>query len=218
MNWSIVFDRASLFKDVLETSKNFIVSNAQIYKVKKGEIFVSDKNVLVFILKGSASVFGKTKEKTVLLNTLYAGEIFGMASLFGGKCETSEIVAREECTFALLSQKEIEEVMKNDITFTSNYISVLSDKIRFLNKKISFFTSGSAENRVLEYLLSLPVYNHQIEVEMNLSKLASTLDIGRASLYRAFDALEEKGLFKREGNVFTIISLEEMKKMMGEIV
>lgn len=125
-------------------------------------------------------------------------------------------MAREECTFALLSQKEIEEVMKNDITFTSNYISVLSDKIRFLNKKISFFTSGSAENRVLEYLLSLPIYNHQIEVEMNLSKLASTLDIGRASLYRAFDALEEKGLFKREGNVFTIISMEEMKKMMGK--
>lgn len=77
MNWSIVFDRASLFKDVLETSKNFIISNAQIYKVKKGEIFVSDKNVLVFILKGSASVFGKTKEKTVLLNILYAGEILG---------------------------------------------------------------------------------------------------------------------------------------------
>ena len=52
--------------------------------------------------------------------------------------------------------------------------------------------------------------------DMNMSKLARHLDMGRASLYRALDSLEESSFISRENNVIKISSPEEFKKIYGE--
>jgi len=93
---------------------------------------------------------------------------------------------------------------------------LLSDKIRFLNRKIAFFTSGSTEKKLAGYILSLPIENNTVKLDMNMSKLASSLDIGRASLYRAFESLEENCFITRENNLIKITSPEEFKKIYGE--
>ncbi|MBR6682209.1 MAG: Crp/Fnr family transcriptional regulator, partial [Clostridia bacterium] len=149
------------------------------------------------------------------LNTLKKGQIFGIASLFGEKCGTTEVVAKESCSYAVLSEENVEHLLKNDIFFTKNYISILSEKIRFLNKKISFFTSGSAERKLANYILSQHWENNTLKLGVSLSRLASILDIGRASLYRALDLFEENGLITRENNVIKITSPEEFKKIYG---
>ena len=139
-----------------------------------------------------------------------------MASLFGERCGSTYVEAKENCTYACITQECVEELLKSDIGFTKNYICFLSDKIRFLNKKIAFFTSGSAEKKVAGYILSLPMENNTVRLEMNMSKLAQNLDIGRASLYRAFDSLEESCFISRDNNIIRISSPEEFRKIYGE--
>lgn len=206
-----------IFKNVNEKTVKYLLENCSVLECKKNDAFDTEKSSLFVILKGNASVYGVSKTKPVILNTLSEGKLFGMASLFGENCGMTVIRAKENCTYAVLAQNCVEEMLKNDIVFTKNYICFLSDKIRFLNKKIAFFTSGSAEKTVAGYILSLPVNSdNTVKIEMSLSKLSQHLDIGRASLYRALDTLEENGFICRNNNVIKITSPEEFKKIYGE--
>ena len=211
-----VFVNSPLFRGASKESIDFAIERCSISECKKGERIDNGDSSLFIILQGSASVMGTSKSQTVILNNLRKGRVFGMASLFGEKCGTTAIIAGESCVYALLKQSDVEEMLKNDIGFTKNYVCFLSDKIRFLNKKIAFFTSGKAEKKLAGYLLSLPMKDNEINLEMNMSKLAKNLDMGRASLYRAFDSLEENCFIKRTNNIVKITSPEEFKKIYGE--
>lgn len=211
-----IFSNSPLFKTAMPSTVEYAISHCSIRETQKGEKFDTEHSSLFIILDGSASVYGVSKTQPVILNTLKKGRVFGMASLFGEKCSSTSIIAKNTCTYAVITQNCIEEMLKNDICFTKNYICFLSDKIRFLNKKIAFFTSGSTEKKLAGYLLSLPIENNSVKIEMNMTKLAQNLDIGRASLYRAFDSLEENCFITRENNTIKITSPEEFKKIYGE--
>lgn len=205
-----------LFKKAQPTTTEYASKNCRVEERKKGEEFSLEEKGLFVILDGTAVVYGKSKNHPVILNTLKKHRVFGMASLFGEECRTTFIKAKENCLYAFISQDTVEKMLKNDIEFTKSYISFLSDKIRFLNKKISFFTSGSAEKKLAGYLLSLPCENGEITLDMTMSKVASSLDMGRASLYRAFDSLEESCFIERNNNVIKVNSIDEFKKIYGE--
>ena len=216
-----IFASTYLFKNVNPETIDYAVKNSTVCECKKGQSISqngSDSPALYIITRGSAVVSGISKSKPVILNTLTSGTFFGMASLFGEKCSSTSMIAKEDCTYALLSKKTVEELFRLDMDFTENYICFLSDKIRFLNKKIAFFTSENAEKKVAGYLLSLPYDNENKSVDLNIkmSNLAQNLDIGRASLYRSFDSLEGKNFIRRNNNTVNFTSYDEFKKIYGE--
>jgi len=211
-----IFSSSPLFKGSKRSTVEYAAKNSVVLECQKGESFVSENAALFVMLRGTASVYGVSKNKPVILNTLKKSRVFGMASLFGEKCSSTHIKAKDNCSYALITQDKVEEMLKNDHGFTKNYICFLSDKIRFLNRKIAFFTSGSTEKKLAGYILSLPIENNTVKLDMNMSKLASSLDIGRASLYRAFESLEENCFITRENNLIKITSPEEFKKIYGE--
>ena len=49
---------------------------------------------------------------------------------------------------------------------------------------------------------------------MQLNKLSLALNVSRASLYRAFDALEESGAIVKEGRSVCVNDAERLKKYM----
>lgn len=211
-----IFSNSPLFRSAAPSTVEYAISHCSICEAAKGEKFDTEHSSLFIILDGSASVYGRSKSQPVILNTLKKGRVFGMASLFGERCASTSIVAKDNCIYAVIPQKCVEDMLKRDIGFTKNYVCFLSDKIRFLNKKITFFTSGSSEKKLAGYILSLPMENNTVRLEMNMSKLAQNLDIGRASLYRAFDSLEENCFISRENNIIKITSPEEFRKIYGE--
>ncbi len=210
-----VYSTLPLFAGSAEDTLRLACERSQLLTVAKHERFTADSASLFVIIQGSVTVLGVSKHQPVTLNTLKQGQIFGAASLFGGPCGVTSMVAKEDCRCALLSQDTVEELLQRDPVFCKNYITFLSNKIRFLNRKIAFFTSGSATRKVAEYLLSLPAKNHVVDPGMNLSKLASTLDMGRASLYRALDTLEENGFITRNRTQITLVAPEELKQFGG---
>ena len=76
----------------------------------------------------------------------------------------------------------------------------------YLNKKISTFTAGNADCKLALYLIENNE-NGKLNSTLSMSALASTLGVGRASLYRAFDKLENANLIKKDGmDIFIIDS------------
>ena len=172
------------------------------------EPYTSLKSIGI-ILGGSALVLSSDSDRHVLLRRLMPGDIFGVSSVFSKDCSfVSKIVAKSNCSVAFVSDTAMSELLENDSTVLYNYINFLSDRIRFLNKKIRFFTSGSAERRLALYLDSFKT--DKVTLEESMSALADMLDIGRASLYRAFDRLAADGFIVREKDIITLTDPQKM--------
>ena len=161
------------------------------------------------ILSGSALVLSSDSERHVLLRRLMTSDIFGVSSVFSKDCRfVSNIVAKGNCSVAFIADSAMSELLENDHAVLYNYINFLSDRIRFLNNKIRFFTSGSAERRLALYLDSFKT--DKIRLDESMSALADMLDIGRASLYRAFDSLSSDGFIIREKDLITLTDPQKM--------
>ncbi len=168
------------------------------------------KNVsLGIILRGKAEIFSADPGKDVLIRTLSAGEAFGVSSLFDKKAGfSSKIIAKGGARVLFISETSLSQMLENDKTVMYNYINLMADRIRFLNEKIMYFTAGSTERRLALYLASLG--KKTIKLTISMTDLANTLDVGRASLYRAFDKLSEDGYIIRSEKIILLLNKEEM--------
>ncbi|MBR7099516.1 MAG: Crp/Fnr family transcriptional regulator, partial [Clostridia bacterium] len=110
------------------------------------------------------------------------------------------------CVF--FSKQAVNHLLETNERFRENYIGFLSSRIRFLNRKIAYLTAGSAERRLALYLLSLGA--GEVELKESIAALSDLLNLGRASLYRAFDKLCEDGYLLKNGRRLTILNSEAM--------
>lgn len=147
-------------------------------------------------------------DRRILISTLEAGGLFGAASLFTQQPEVgNELRTLAPCTVALFPEPLLETWFRQDFRLTRNYLGYLVGRIHFLNARIAGFTAGSAESRLAHYLLGrLPVGAEAGEVALtgSMMALAQTLDISRASLYRAVENLEAQGVLRRRGKLMAI--------------
>ena len=90
-------------------------------------------------------------------------------------------------------------MMQRDPRITKNYISYLSQRILFLNEKISVLSAGTAEERLKLLLLQ------RGSLKCSMTSLSQELNLGRASLYRAIASLESKGIIRQEKNSIVIL-------------
>lgn len=160
------------------------------------------------LLSGKAAVTTPDPSKVVLLRYLNEGDLFGIANLFTMQPYVSVIRAVGTCKLLCIPELAIRALLETDHTFMYAYLSFLSGRICFLNKKIGYLTAGSAERRLALYLLSLG--QSPVTLPLSISALAEVLDVGRASLYRAFEHLTEDGFLKKEGRVFHLSDTEKM--------
>lgn len=142
---------------------------------------------------------------SITIRTIYSGELFGAAGMFGNwKNGMSSIIAKDDCTVMYMSEQSFVSLLKQYPQISLNYITYLSDRIRFLNQKLDAFTTKSTEERLYEFLLSQANSDGFISLEYSISELSRRLNVGRTSIYRDISSLESKGLITRNGHSFKI--------------
>ena len=153
---------------------------------------------LGILLRGKAVV----EREQVLLNQLSAGECFGAAALFVQREQyVTTVRARTDCKVLFLSLEEMQRLLENP-QVSLNYIRFLSDRIQFLNRRIASFTAPNAEQTLLSFLRQQPQQRCE---GVSMVKLSEVLNIGRTSLYRVVQQLEQDGVIKREGRVIQLM-------------
>lgn len=185
------------------------------------EIFSpSDKEKkLGVVLSGVACVFSSAENSGALLRTLEAGDTFGVANLFCNREEyVSLILAKKPCRVLFFSHDTIEDLIQKDPAFRINYIRFLSERICFLNTKIACFTAGSPERKLASFLISgSRDDSEQYSLCINANSLSEMLNIGRASLYRAFEKMEAEGLIIKDGKQITVPNKNILKQRFADL-
>lgn len=149
------------------------------------------------------------------MNIFYTGGVFGVAGLFNSARQyVSDITAVKPSRVMFLSQSLLHRLFCRDVRVAENYISYLSGRICFLNNRIDFFAGGNVEYRLASFLLTVSLQNRtpeEFQLPCTMSQLASMLNMGRASLYRAFNALTADGLIRRSGKTIVILDSDRLK-------
>lgn len=171
---------------------------------------------LPVVTGGSARIISGDSDRSAVLRVVLEGESFGAGTLFSSKdCHSTKVRSIGECRIALLPLRLISEILQNEPQCSINYISFLSDRIAFLNKKITAFTAGSAEAKLAVYLIGLAADSDGTAVlDTSLSALSTQLGIGRASLYRALDSFEADGIIKRSAKKVTLLKPDVLRSMI----
>ena len=194
-----------LFSGLNETEISEIIAKLQPPKtVAKGEELYR-LGYIGMIVSGSAKVcrMGDTGS-AITIRSMNAGEVFGVASVFGEwKQGKSSIIAKTECVCLYASEDELKSIFEQFPAVAVNYISFLSDRIRFLNRRVDAFSAGSAVQKLYEYLVSQS-NDGVVTLDFGLAELARRLKMGRSSLYRSLEVLQESGLVTRNKNTYTV--------------
>lgn len=185
----------------------------EIKTYKEGDIIYSPETTvkcLGVFLSGVAAVHSVDSTNGVLLRDFAKNDVFGLATLFGSRSRFVSIIsARRACKVLFFTAEDIHALVNSNPTFMMNYIRCLSDKICYLNTKISCFTAGSPERKLAYFLCSQSPEN-SFSLSINANSLSDMLNIGRASLYRVFDKFTADGFIKKEGKTITLIDRNAM--------
>lgn len=91
-----------------------------------------------------------------------------------------------------------------------NYVRFLSDRIRFLNRRLATLTAGQNDGKLWQYLQACREEDGRVTLLTGMTGLAKRLDMSRSSLYRSLDALEESGRIRRDGKCIFLLKQEDM--------
>lgn len=162
---------------------------------------------LGFLAAGSARVVKTAPDGAqggMPMSVLHAGELFGAAALFTGEpCYVADIHAQVSTWAVLIEQAALEGMMRADFRVASNYLTYLTARIRFLSARLDGFVPPTVEERVLSYVRANAV-DGIYRPEGGLAAMADALRIGRATLYRAFDALVMQGRLTKRGRTLCV--------------
>lgn len=134
------------------------------------------------------------------VSVLEPGDLFGAAALYSDEPEfASTITARGSSRCLMLEQALVDRLLAEHSQIRENYLRYLTSRIRFLSGRLQTLAQPGVEGKLARYLLanggsSCPA-----------TQLCQRLGVSRASLYRAFSALEDNGLIRRAGKTITVI-------------
>jgi CRP-like cAMP-binding protein len=202
-----------LFRDVEKAVLIDLLTDerAEIADFSAGDTIYDESNYrasLGFILSGKAEVQTGSTGRMTILNRLAPPQLFGAAGLFQEDgLYVTRIVALEDSSILFIPQDLLTGAMRKDFRLVENYLAFLSQRIRFLNRKINNFTQANAEGKLARYLLDMASdqKNDSVSFPVSIQNVAKVLHLGRASLYRALDSLSDSGYIERKGKKIIIL-------------
>ena len=178
---------------------------AQRREFARGEVLLSPQEfprALGLVLEGRLEV----TRGGMRMDTLGPGGLFGAASLFIRRDRfPTTLTARTAGCALLFPEATLAALMERHPLLARRYIGYLTDRVAFLSDRLDALGSGAAADKLLCYLRDA---GGRLE-NPSCTRLASALSLSRASLYRAMDALERRGLLVREGKTIRLTSPNE---------
>lgn len=166
------------------------------------------------ILSGRARIVSGGGD--TLLRILRTGDVFGAASVFAiDDGNRTAVIASGKCTVLLIPEDKIREILSAYPDAALRYIGFLSDRIDFLNTRISSLAAGDAVAKVAGYILSLDHDDQGVAyIKDSLTNIASRLNMGRASLYRTIDRFVADGYISRDKDMLTILDRDSLEDII----
>lgn len=193
-----------LFRQVPEAGLDWALAQSQTEQAAKGDVLYTTRRFqrsLGFVLSGKVRV----TRGELFVDVLEPGAWFGAAALFNEREDyPTTLTALADCEVLFLSQETVAQLMERWPRAGVNYVHYLSGRICFLSDRLNSLAAGSAEEKVEQFLRRSADADGVVCVPA--TAVAQALGLGRASVYRAFETLEERGILSRDHKKFIIKS------------
>ncbi len=189
--------KTALFKSLSsEQLHNLLVNRGSLRDFTAGEILYDPhhfQRAIGIVLKGRLKV---STESEVVLNQLNAGSMFGVAGLFLEREEYVTLIrALTPSQVFFLTADDLENLFKEEYLICQNYLRFLSQRIVFLNQRISSFVAPNPAEALYAFLtrLAIAAESDTFHLPMSKQEICRQLNISRTTLYRAWEQLEQEG-------------------------
>lgn len=215
LKYKKIISSVFIFNGLSQNSINSFIesSDISIIEYTRGENVIGYEDCLAIMLSGEAVVRSDDGDRSCILRKLVCGDVFGAASVFATKGSMSKISARIRSNIAFIPKCCLEKLISSEYIAAKNYIEFLSNRVAFLNTRIAAFTCGDVRKKIASYIKASAKNNLCIP-EMSMQKLAESLDVGRASLYRTLEALCNDNIIVRQGKQIIIIDQEKLENII----
>lgn len=212
--------QCSLFKFCDEAKVNHYLENIGAYACDfdSGEVIPAElrRSAYGIIISGSVKIFsGDRSDNSFLMNVVSECEPFDIAALAGSeeRQPISVIAAAGRCLILFVPTCPTAEFMRDYPEIAANCFKFFCGRIEFLNQKIRSLSCGGSNQKLVNFLLNeFYCENGKFLVRIkSCVELASKLNVSRASLYRAMDALQDEGIISHNGKTIVITDIAKLQ-------
>lgn len=212
-----------LFKGLDIDEIEDILKNISFTKIKyrKGEILAHEGEVctsLGIILEGTIEMQRiYCNGKYIVIKKLSKGEVFGEALVFSERgFYPVTALAVNDCLIMYIKKEEVLSLCFQNKKILENFISLLSNKILMLNKKIKNISFKSIKEKVSNYILEESIIQNTDTISLNESKedISAKLGMPRPSFSRELMRLKTLGIIDFNRRFIKIINKDELENIL----
>lgn len=197
-----------LFQRIGPEQRSALLAESELISVPRGEAVYDRRRFrrcLGVLLEGTLQV----RKESLLVSSLKEGDVFGAAALFNEEeGYPTTLTALSDCRLLLIPQETVRRLIATCGPFAEDYVAYLSGRIRFLSTRLDTLSADRGEGKLARYLLTADKGDG---VTLSATQLCQRIGVGRATLYRAFEALEGDGAIAREGKTIRIIDCQKLR-------
>jgi len=151
------------------------------------------------------------------LTYLDVSSVFGEVIIFAKMSPyPATLIALSKCEILYLSREDLMMLIEDCEDILRNFMSVLSNKIIMLNKRIAILSFKTIEEKVASYLLEAYKRSDQstFNIPLKRNELAGYLNIPRPSLSRTMGKMKKEGLIDFYQNTIKIQDMEGLENYL----
>lgn len=170
------------------------------------------------LIKGSVEIQKiYASGKTITMSKLGVGNIFGEVIIFSNRSTyPATIAASDNCKIMFISKDNILRLCSLNSNFLNNFMTLLSNKILMLNKKLRNISYKTIRQKIASYILDEYKSQQKLAIKLNCTKkeLAEQLGIPRPSLSRELINMKEECIIDFNRDNIVILSLESLDDIL----
>lgn len=213
--------RVQLFAGLEQSEMTAIAAAARNLRKRRGEfVYIpGDRADSVYVLKKGRIKLSVLSEsgKEIAIDIIQPGEMFGEFALIDESTRSNMTQALDEVAILVFNKRDFVNLLKNQSTLALNYIRMVGDRRRRMEKKLSDITSKEVPARVCELLHELSVNSlptgevHQPLIPLTHQDVASLIGASRQTTTSVLNDLMRCGFIELGRGWVRIKSLKDIQ-------
>src|SRR6185503_16208625 len=220
--------RIQLFSGLAETELKQVAAAARGLRKKRGEFIYmpGDYADSVYVLKKGRIKLSVLSEsgKEIAIDLIQPGEMFGEFALIDESVRSNMTQALDELVILVFNKYDFVNLLKSQSNLALNYIRMVGDRRRRMEKKLSDITSKEVPARICELLHELSAYalpaggGHQSLISLMHQDVASLIGASRQTTTSILNDLMRRGFIELGRGWIRIKSLTDLQRHISTLL